>query len=193
MRLSLAFAVLLTVPVFALAAEPEYDLLIRNGRIVDGTGNPWFHGDVAIRGDRIVAVGRVPAGTAKRDDRREGAGRRARLHRHALALRRPAARRRPRPEQDPPGRDDRGARRGPLGRPAQGASSRRGRSRPAARSSPGPRSAATSTPWTRPASPVNVATYVGLDNVWECVMGKSLARPTPKQFERDEGHCSTRR
>ena len=48
------------------ADETPYDLLIRNGRIVDGTGNPWFLGDVAIRGDRIVAVGRVPAHPARR-------------------------------------------------------------------------------------------------------------------------------
>lgn len=34
-----------------------YDLLIRNGMIVDGTGSPWVRGDVAIRGDRIAAVG----------------------------------------------------------------------------------------------------------------------------------------
>lgn len=34
----------------------EFDFLIRNGKIVDGTGNPWFWGDVAVRGDRIVAV-----------------------------------------------------------------------------------------------------------------------------------------
>src|SRR5262245_47353788 len=47
-------------------APPGYDLLIRNGKIADGTGNPWFHGDMAIRGDRIVAVGRVPARAAKR-------------------------------------------------------------------------------------------------------------------------------
>ncbi|HXK61417.1 MAG TPA: amidohydrolase family protein [Acidobacteriota bacterium] len=37
--------------------EPEYDLVIRNGRIVDGTGNSWFRGDIAVKGDRIVAVG----------------------------------------------------------------------------------------------------------------------------------------
>src|SRR6266536_1763261 len=39
----------------------RYDVLIRNGRIIDGTGAPWFRGDVAIAGDRIVAVGLVPA------------------------------------------------------------------------------------------------------------------------------------
>ena len=33
-----------------------YDLVIANGRIVDGSGNPWFWGDVAIRGDRIARI-----------------------------------------------------------------------------------------------------------------------------------------
>ena len=33
-----------------------FDLVISNGRIVDGTGNPWFYGDIGVRGDRIVAV-----------------------------------------------------------------------------------------------------------------------------------------
>jgi N-acyl-D-amino-acid deacylase len=36
-----------------------YDLLIRNARIIDGTGNPWFHGDIAIAGASVAAVGRV--------------------------------------------------------------------------------------------------------------------------------------
>jgi dihydroorotase/N-acyl-D-amino-acid deacylase len=34
----------------------SYDVIIENGRIVDGTGNPWTYGDVGIRGDRIAAV-----------------------------------------------------------------------------------------------------------------------------------------
>jgi len=49
----------------ANAAQPEYDLLIRHGRIIDGSGNPWFQGDVAVKGDRIVALGSI-AGEARR-------------------------------------------------------------------------------------------------------------------------------
>ena len=44
---------------------PPYDLLIRGGRIIDGTGSPWYRGDVAIRGDRIVAVGLLPGAQAR--------------------------------------------------------------------------------------------------------------------------------
>lgn len=43
-----------------------YDLLIRGGRIVDGTGNPWYYGDVGIRGDRIATVGKLAGATATR-------------------------------------------------------------------------------------------------------------------------------
>jgi len=38
----------------------EFDLVLEGGRVVDGAGNPWFWGDVGVRGDRIAAV--VPAG-----------------------------------------------------------------------------------------------------------------------------------
>jgi len=46
----------LLVALFLQASQP-YDILISNGTIVDGSGNPWFRGDVAIRGDSIAAVG----------------------------------------------------------------------------------------------------------------------------------------
>jgi dihydroorotase/N-acyl-D-amino-acid deacylase len=46
--------------------SPAYDFVIQNGRIIDGSGNPWVSGDVAIRGDRIVKIGKVDASLAKR-------------------------------------------------------------------------------------------------------------------------------
>ncbi len=48
------------------AGAQEYDLLLRNGRVVDGTGGPWFRADVALSGDTIVAVGRALRGTGRR-------------------------------------------------------------------------------------------------------------------------------
>ncbi len=48
-------------------ASAGYDILITNARIVDGTGNPWYRGSVATRGDRIVYVGpSLPGLTARR-------------------------------------------------------------------------------------------------------------------------------
>lgn len=41
----------------ASATGTAYDVVIENGRIVDGTGAAWYHGDLAIRGDRIAAIG----------------------------------------------------------------------------------------------------------------------------------------
>ena len=45
----------------------DYDVIIKNGKIIDGSGNPWVSGDIAIRGERIAAIGHfAPAAHAKR-------------------------------------------------------------------------------------------------------------------------------
>ena len=60
----------LGLTIVALAAPPAqtpspYDVLIAGGRVVDGTGAPWVHADVAIAGDRIAAVGDLAGAPAK--------------------------------------------------------------------------------------------------------------------------------
>src|SRR6058998_400309 len=59
MRSLIAAAALVCATVLLSAQRPStrFDVLIRNGRIVDGTGAPWYRGDVGIAGDRIAAVG----------------------------------------------------------------------------------------------------------------------------------------
>ena len=58
------------LPVFALAAAlaqaQQFDVLITNARIVDGTGNPSWIGDIGIRGNRIAALGRLTGQPAAR-------------------------------------------------------------------------------------------------------------------------------
>ena len=48
------------------AAPPTYDLLIRNGRVVDGSGRPGFNADVGIIGNRIARIGNLRGASAKR-------------------------------------------------------------------------------------------------------------------------------
>ena len=56
----LALLLFVRAPESEAQAPAQVDILIKNGHVVDGTGGPWFQGDVAITGDRIVAVGRAP-------------------------------------------------------------------------------------------------------------------------------------
>ena len=43
-----------------------YDVVIKNGRVIDGAGNPWFRADIAVQGDRIVKISRGGIGDAER-------------------------------------------------------------------------------------------------------------------------------
>jgi len=63
-------AVLAIAALFAVAAPraqtAPYDILIRNARIVDGTGSPWYRGDLAVRGDAIAKIAwRIDAPAAR--------------------------------------------------------------------------------------------------------------------------------
>src|SRR5579863_469889 len=61
----------LLVCIAGLAAMPAfadngYDLIIQNGHIIDGTGSPWYSGDIAIEHGRIAAIGNLVNAKAKR-------------------------------------------------------------------------------------------------------------------------------
>jgi dihydroorotase/N-acyl-D-amino-acid deacylase len=58
-------ALLLPILLLAAATSP-YDIVIRDGRIVDGTGSPWYAGDIGIRGGRVAAIGRLADAPARR-------------------------------------------------------------------------------------------------------------------------------
>jgi N-acyl-D-aspartate/D-glutamate deacylase len=164
------------------ADDTPYDVVLRNGKIIDGSGNPWFSGDLAIRGDRIVAVGQVPPGPAKREIDARGlivAPGFIDMHSHSdfVLL------------QD--GRAQSKVRQGVtlevLGE---------GNSAGPYQGKLPPRTARVNgktVKWTtlggyfdtveQAGVSVNVVSYVGLDNVWQSVMGSSFDRPTAAQFD----------
>jgi N-acyl-D-amino-acid deacylase len=163
-------------------ANAEYDLVLRGGKIVDGSGNPWFYGDVAVRGDRIVAVGRVLHGKGKNEIDAGGfvvAPGFIDMHSHSdfLLLEDGYAQSKIR----------QGVTTDVLGEgnsagPYQGKLS--------------PRNVSVDGKVVqlrtlgdyldtidRAGVSINVASYVGVNNVWESVMGESFDRPTPQQIE----------
>lgn len=164
----------------SFAAEP-FDLVIRNGRVVDGTGNPWFYGDVAIRGKRVVAVGQIPDEPAKQVIDAAGlvvAPGFIDIHSHSdtLLLEDGSAHSKIR----------QGVTTEVLGE-ADSAGPALGQL-PTRKQVVGNRTL----PWKtlgeyfdtldREGIAVNVASYVGLGTVWRCVMGDSFDRPNPEQL-----------
>jgi N-acyl-D-amino-acid deacylase len=165
------------------ADEPKYDLVLRGGKVVDGTGNPWFRGDVAIKADRIAAVGRVPAGAGKREIDAKGlvvAPGFIDMHSHSdyLLLE----------DGNAQSKIHQGVTTEVLGE-GDSAGPYQGQLKPRNFTIKGE-----AVRWTtiggyldaidRAGVSVNVATYVGIDNLWQSVMGTSHARPTPDQFVR---------
>src|SRR6202789_3610165 len=51
---------------FLFAASQPYEVVVRNGHIIDGTGSPWYAADIGIRGGKIAAIGRLEGAPALR-------------------------------------------------------------------------------------------------------------------------------
>ena len=171
------------------ASDAKYDLLLSGGRIVDGTGNPWRMADVAIKGDRIAAVGRIDPKEAKRVLDVSGlivAPGFIDIHSHSDYLLLEDGRALSKVHQGVTTEvlgegSSAGPFRGQL--PATGSSSSGSRFSSLAKYFETLENSGTS---------VNVASYVGLDNLWQSVMGTSFERPTAEQFSQmqallDEG------
>ena len=173
-------ALLLALPEVA-AKEPEFDVVIRDGRIVDGTGNPWFQGDVAIKGERIAAVARSIAGKGKKEvDAKELviAPGFIDMHSHSDTLVIEDGRAQSKIRQ--------GVTTEVLGEgnsmgPFQGKlDASKLKVNGEERSIRGLADYFRAVEDAKVA--VNIASYVGLDNVWQSVMGKSFDRPQPEQI-----------
>jgi N-acyl-D-aspartate/D-glutamate deacylase len=174
-------AALLPGPAPGQPAAP-YDLVIRNGTIIDGSGNPWFRGDVAVRGDRLAAVGRVPPGPARRELDATGlvvAPGFIDMHSHSDYLLLEDGHAQSKIRQ---GVTTEVLGEGTSAGPYKG-------QLPPRTLHVGGRELRWSTlggyfeALEKEGIAVNVASYVGLDNVWQGVLGKSFERPTPQQME----------
>jgi dihydroorotase/N-acyl-D-amino-acid deacylase len=66
LRLALSAFTLLFAALPVSAQTPAFDLVIINGHIIDGTGSPWYSGDVGVRDGKIAAIGNLSAASRKR-------------------------------------------------------------------------------------------------------------------------------
>jgi N-acyl-D-amino-acid deacylase len=71
LRLFICLGLLITGTSFT-AKSQTYDLIIRNGKIVDGTGNAWYYGDVGVKAGKIIRIGNLKEATAVTDINAKG-------------------------------------------------------------------------------------------------------------------------
>ena len=134
----------------AQAPQP-YDLVIRNGRIIDGTGSPWYRADVGVRGDTIARIAPAIAEPATRVVDAGRPDRVARVHRHPQPRAREHLRAADRGQLHPAGRHDDDRRAG----------------RRVARSA----RAVPATSSTRLQKSINIGSFIGQGSVREAVLG----------------------
>ena len=65
-RILVIFVAAIAIAAAPLSQTPAYDLVLKGGKVLDGAGNPWFYGDVGIKGGRIAAIGSLGSATATR-------------------------------------------------------------------------------------------------------------------------------
>src|SRR6516225_417239 len=65
-RFTILLAAILFPIFFQAQTTGSFDLVITNGHIIDGTGSPWYSGDIGIRDGKIAAIGNLSAATRQR-------------------------------------------------------------------------------------------------------------------------------
>jgi len=178
---TILLALALTIFASPLRGQAPLDLVIRGGKVVDGTGNPWFYADVGIKGGKIAAIGQLPAVANGKQIDATGlivAPGFIDMHSHSdtVLLEEGLAQSKIR----------QGVTTEVLGE-GSSAGPRVGKLKSQSKIVEGlPVTWSTLGEYFEAVEKggisVNIASYVGLDNAWQAVMGQSYDRPTKEQF-----------